>query len=101
MIGAVGVGMTQASSTAALRARGRPDCFLLPGRYTLLEQSALPELLPLCAQRGISVIVGGVYNSGILADPSGAADVRLLPARPSGSSARAGSTPSARATACR
>jgi D-threo-aldose 1-dehydrogenase len=45
------------------------DCFLVAGRYTLLDQSALEELLPLCVQRGIAVILGGVYNSGILADP--------------------------------
>jgi len=45
------------------------DCFLVAGRYTLLDQSALAELLPLCLERGIAVILGGVYNSGILADP--------------------------------
>ena len=43
------------------------DCFLLAGRYTLLEHSALPELLPICRERQISVILGGPYNSGILA----------------------------------
>ena len=40
---------------------------LLAGRYTLLEQPALHELLPLCAERGVSVICGGPFNSGILA----------------------------------
>ena len=45
------------------------DCFLVAGRYTLLDQSALPELLPICRVRGIAVILGGVFNSGILADP--------------------------------
>jgi D-threo-aldose 1-dehydrogenase len=43
------------------------DCFLLAGRYSLLEQTALDSFLPLCARRGIGVIVGGPYNSGILA----------------------------------
>jgi D-threo-aldose 1-dehydrogenase len=43
------------------------DCFLVAGRYTLLDRAALPELLPLCAERGIAVIAGGVFNSGLLA----------------------------------
>ncbi len=43
------------------------DCFLLAGRYTLLDQTALPEFLPYCVERNISVVAGGPYNSGILA----------------------------------
>jgi D-threo-aldose 1-dehydrogenase len=43
------------------------DCFLLAGRYTLLEQDALDEFLPLCEKRGAAVVVGGGFNSGILA----------------------------------
>lgn len=43
------------------------DCLLLAGRYTLLDPSALPELLPLCTSRGVHVALGGVFNSGILA----------------------------------
>ena len=43
------------------------DCFLLAGRYTLLDHVALRELLPLCVQKGISIVIGGPYNSGILA----------------------------------
>ena len=43
------------------------DCFLLAGRYTLLEQDALEEFLPLCEKRGAAVVVGGGFNSGILA----------------------------------
>ena len=43
------------------------DCFLVAGRYTLLDRAALPELLPLCVERDIAVIAGGVFNSGILA----------------------------------
>ena len=42
------------------------DCFLLAGRYTLMEQKALP-LLDLCWEKGISIFLGGVYNTGILA----------------------------------
>ncbi|HVL36848.1 MAG TPA: aldo/keto reductase [Burkholderiales bacterium] len=43
------------------------DCVLLAGRYTLLDQSALPQLLPLCEARGVRIAVGGPFNSGILA----------------------------------
>ncbi len=45
------------------------DVFLLANRYTLLDQSALTELLPRCLERGIAVFVGGVMNSGMLVDP--------------------------------
>jgi D-threo-aldose 1-dehydrogenase len=47
--------------------RGTFDCFLLAGRYTLLEQEALDSLLPLCQQRNVGIILGGPFNSGILA----------------------------------
>ena len=43
------------------------DLLLLAGRYTLLDQTALPQLLPLCERRGVGIVVGGPYNSGILA----------------------------------
>lgn len=43
------------------------DCILMAGRYTLLDRSAEKELLPLCRERGTSFIIGGVFNSGILA----------------------------------
>jgi D-threo-aldose 1-dehydrogenase len=43
------------------------DFILLAGRYTLLDQTALPELLPECTRRGVRVVIGGPYNSGILA----------------------------------
>jgi len=43
------------------------DCFLVAGRYTLLDRSALPELFPLCLDRGVAVIAGGALNSGLLA----------------------------------
>jgi len=45
------------------------DCFLLAGRYTLLDQGALDALFPLCQARGIGILLGGIYNSGILANP--------------------------------
>jgi D-threo-aldose 1-dehydrogenase len=46
------------------------DVSLAAGRYTLLDQEALAELIPECRKRGISLVVGGVYNSGILANPT-------------------------------
>jgi D-threo-aldose 1-dehydrogenase len=68
-IGAVGAGMNQVDALVRFAREADFDCFLLAGRYTLLDQSASAELLPLCAERGIAVIVGGVFNSGILAGP--------------------------------
>ena len=66
---AIGAGMTQTRMLAQFARAGDFDCFLLAGRYTLLDQSALTELLPLCQARGISLVIGGVYNSGILTNP--------------------------------
>lgn len=68
-IRAVGAGMNQAELLARFAREADFDCFLLAGRYTLLDQAGLAELLPLCAERGISIVIGGVYNSGVLADP--------------------------------
>ena len=48
-------------------AEGDFDCFLLAGRYTLLEQEPARSFLPLCEEKGIRVVIGGPYNSGILA----------------------------------
>lgn len=56
------------------------DCLLLASRYSLLDQSALDELLPLCVERGVAVVVGGVFNSGILADPAETPTFDYLPA---------------------
>ena len=67
VIGAVGVGMNGWQMLTRFARDGDFDCFLLAGRYTLLDQSALPELLPLCESKNISVVIGGPYNSGILA----------------------------------
>jgi D-threo-aldose 1-dehydrogenase len=61
----VGVNSWQVCQTAAEAADF--DCFLLAGRYTLLEQGALASFLPLCQRRGIGVILGAPYNAGILA----------------------------------
>lgn len=65
----IGAGMNSASSLAWLIERSDMDCVLVAGRYTLLDRSAEPELFPLCMSRGVRVLAGGVFNSGILADP--------------------------------
>lgn len=67
VIRAVGAGMNQAEMLVRFTREADFDCFLVAGRCTLLDQAALPELLPLCAERGIAVIAGGVFNSGLLA----------------------------------
>lgn len=64
---AIGVGMNQAEMLVRFANECEFDCFLLAGRYTLINQDALKELLPLCLRKQISVILGGPYNSGILA----------------------------------
>ncbi|MEM8850857.1 MAG: aldo/keto reductase [Pseudomonadota bacterium] len=67
VVKAIGVGVNEWQVChAALQARDF-DCFLLAGRYTLLEQDALDDFLPLCQERGAAVVVGGGFNSGILA----------------------------------
>jgi len=67
VIGAVGIGVNEADVCVAAANRADFDVFLLAGRYTLLEQGSLDDLMPLCAQQGISLLLGGVFNSGILA----------------------------------
>jgi D-threo-aldose 1-dehydrogenase len=66
-IGAIGVGLNESDMSARFVRAGDFDCVLLAGRYTLLEQGALAEFMPLCTERGVSVIIGGPLNSGILA----------------------------------
>ena len=67
MVGAIGVGINEADVCARFARDGDFDCFLLAGRYTLLEQGALDDFLPLCEQKNIGIMLGGPYNSGILA----------------------------------
>src|SRR3954452_17380932 len=64
---AIGAGLNEWSACQDFARAGDFDCFLLAGRYTLLDQSSLDSFLPLCTERGIGVIIGGPYNSGILA----------------------------------
>lgn len=67
VIGAVGVGTNHTAPLLRLAECGDFDAFLLAGRYTLLEQGPLDDLLPVCLDRTISLVVGGPFNSGILA----------------------------------
>lgn len=67
VIKAIGAGLNEWEACERLARQGDFDCFLLAGRYTLLEQEALETFLPLCEERGIGIIIGGPYNTGILA----------------------------------
>jgi D-threo-aldose 1-dehydrogenase len=66
-IRAFGAGVNEWQPCQWMAERGDFDLFLLAGRYTLLEQEALGSFLPLCVDRGIGIVIGGPYNSGILA----------------------------------
>jgi D-threo-aldose 1-dehydrogenase len=79
VVGAIGVGMNQAELLTRFARETDVDCLLLAGRYTLLDTHALAELLPLCLERGIAVIAGGVFNSGILTGGDGHFDYRPAP----------------------
>lgn len=67
LVQAIGVGTNSAEAAAECIRRGNLDLVMLAGRYTLLEQPALAELLPLCLDHGVGVVNVGVYNSGLLA----------------------------------
>jgi D-threo-aldose 1-dehydrogenase len=66
----IGAGMKQAPMLARFVRETDMDVVLLAGRYTLLDQVALTDLLPACVERSTSVAIGGVFNSGVLANPS-------------------------------
>lgn len=69
VVKAVGSGMNQSEMLTRFANVGEFDCFLMAGRYTLLDQSALKDLMPTAEAKGISIFIGGPLNSGILADP--------------------------------
>ena len=80
---AIGLGVNNWEVCRDALKNGDFDGFLLAGRYTLLDQSALPELLPLCVERGAGIVIGGPYNSGILATgPVPGARYNYAPAAP-------------------
>ncbi|MFF5360178.1 aldo/keto reductase [Streptomyces scabiei] len=80
VVGAIGVGMNQTALPARFLRETDIDVVLLAGRYTLLEQEGLTELLPEAAARGRSVLIGGVFNSGLLTDPRPGATYDYAPA---------------------
>ena len=63
----IGLGVNDVAVCLDVLAQVDLDCLLLAGRYTLIDHSALLQLLPLCVQRGVRIALGGVFNSGILA----------------------------------
>lgn len=83
VIKAFGAGINEWQPAQTMAERGDFDMFLLAGRYTLLEQESLTSFLPLCEQRGIGIVIGGPYNSGILATgPKPGAYYDYEPAKP-------------------
>ena len=80
VIGAIGAGMNHVAPLERIVREADVDCILLAGRHTLLDHSASAALLPLCVERGVSVIAAGVLNSGILGDPRDGATFDYEPA---------------------
>ena len=84
MIGAVGAGMNHVAPLLRIVLESDVDRVLLAGRYTLLDRSGA-ALLDVCSMRGVAVIAGGVFNSGVLADPRPGATFDYAPASEEGS----------------
>jgi D-threo-aldose 1-dehydrogenase len=80
VIRAIGAGMNQSAMLTRFVQEGDMDILLVAGRYTILDQEALVELLPLCQQKGVVIVIGGIMNSGILADPRPGAPFNYRPA---------------------
>ena len=69
VIKAVGCGMNQTKSLTRFVNEVDLDCLLLAGRYTVLDHGSGADLLQLCCERNVGVVLGGIFNSGLLADP--------------------------------
>ncbi len=83
VIKAIGAGINEWEVAERLAREGDFDIFLLAGRYTLLEQEALKSFLPLCVEKNIGVVIGGPFNSGVLATgPKEGARYNYAPAPP-------------------
>lgn len=67
VVKAIGAGVNECAPCERLLALADPDLFLLAGRYTLLDPSGLTSLLPACQKKGVGVVIGGPFNSGVLA----------------------------------
>ena len=76
VVAAIGAGMNQTTMLSAFARHTDMDVLMLAGRYTLLEQSALDDLLPLCEKRGIRIVAAGVFNSGLLSRSAPTPDAR-------------------------
>jgi D-threo-aldose 1-dehydrogenase len=76
VISAIGAGMNQSEMLADLARNTDMDLFMLAGRYTLLEQAALDDLLPVCLDRGIGIVAAGVFNSGLLSRNAPSSDAK-------------------------
>lgn len=76
VVGAIGIGTNCADAAARAVREGDLDLVMIAGRFTLLEQPALAELLPLCEARGVGVVAAAVFNSGLLATASPEAGAR-------------------------
>ncbi|WP_149739185.1 aldo/keto reductase [Rhizobium sp. RU20A] len=80
-ISAYGLGVNEVPVCLDVLRSGDLDCILLAGRYTLLDRTAEAELIPLCEKKGVSLVIGGVFNSGILATgPVAGANFDYMPA---------------------
>jgi D-threo-aldose 1-dehydrogenase len=84
MVGAIGAGMYHPGKLTRLVQESDVDVVMLSGRYTLLDHSALGELLPACMDRGVSVLAASIFNSGLLATarPADGATFDYAPATP-------------------
>ncbi|WP_062214132.1 aldo/keto reductase [Streptomyces sp. NBRC 109706] len=80
VVRAIGAGMNQTEMLTRLVTEADLDCVLVAGRYSLLDRRAAEALLPACLERGTGVLVGGVFNSGLLADPRPGATFDYAPA---------------------
>ncbi len=80
IIKAVGIGINFCDAAVEIMKSVDLDIVLLAGRYTLLDQSAQKKLLPYALERKVDITIGGVFNSGVLADPKPGATFEYLPA---------------------
>ena len=104
VIRAVGAGMNQSEMLTRFVRETDIDVVLLAGRYTILDQGALDELLPACLERGVGVFAAGVMNSGVLANPGAEQPLQLHAGaagdRRAGEADRRGLRPPRRAAPC-
>ncbi|MFJ6432861.1 aldo/keto reductase [Streptomyces sp. NPDC091416] len=80
LVKAIGFGMNHCAPLASYVAEFEVDVVLVAGRLSLLDHDALTEVLPMCARTGTAVVVGGVFNTGLLADPTPGAMFNYQPA---------------------